>query len=107
MPNPANPNIRDSITRHGKAPKIVPSTRYLIRELRGRHYLNSDLIYVSDGGHYENLRLIELLRRGCNEIVCIDGSGDRPGTAVALAESLTLITSELGLSVDFDLGEFG
>ena len=47
------------------------------------------------------------MRRGCNEIWCIDGSGDRPGTAVALAESLTLITSELGLSVDFDLGEFG
>ena len=36
-------------------------------ELRERPYL-----YVTDGGHYENLGLVELLRRGCTEIFCFD-----------------------------------
>jgi hypothetical protein len=98
MPNPASPDVREAVNETHVAPRVLPSTRYFIRELRGRHFLNSDLIYVSDGGHYENLGLVELVRRGCQEIWCIDGSGDQPGTAVSLAESLTLITSELGLA---------
>lgn len=107
MPNPASPTVRKRVDDDGTVPRVIPSVRYFIRELRGRHYLNTDLIYVSDGGHYENLGLVELVRRRCTEIWCIDGSGDPPGTALALAESLTLITSELGLAADFDLGTFG
>jgi len=106
MPNPANPGVRAAITQSGSVPRVLPSLRYFIRELRGRHYLNSDLIYVSDGGHYENLGLVELVRRGCTEIWCIDGSGDRAGSAIALAESLTIVTSELGLTVEADLTQF-
>ena len=107
MPNPASPTVRNRIDRDEAVPRVIPTLQYFIRELRGRHYLNTDLIYVSDGGHYENLGLIELVRRGCTEIWCIDGSGDPPGMALALAESLTLITSELGLAADFDLSMFG
>lgn len=31
------------------------------REFRGRHYISSKYIYVSDGGHYENLGIVELI----------------------------------------------
>jgi hypothetical protein len=106
IPNPANTAVREGITHSATVPRVLPSLRYFIRELRGRHYLNSDLIYVTDGGHYENLGLVELVRRGCTEIWCIDGSGDRVGSAIALAEALTLVTSELGLTVDIDLSAF-
>jgi hypothetical protein len=106
MPNPASPAVRKRVDDDEGVPRVIPTLKYFIRELRGRHYLNSNLIYVSDGGHYENLGLVELVRRRCTEIWCIDGSGDPPGMAFALAESLTLITSELGLAADFDLSVF-
>jgi hypothetical protein len=106
IPNPANPRVRTAIAQSATVPRVLPSLRYFIRELRGTHYLNSDLIYVSDGGHYENLGLVELVRRRCTEIWCIDGSGDRAGSAIALAESVTIVTSELGLTVDVDLTGF-
>jgi hypothetical protein len=110
MPNPASEQVRSAVNspqergakKFGRATKL----RLFVREMRGKHYLNARFIYVSDGGHYENLGLVELIRRRCTEVWCIDASGDPPGTAVSLAESLTIITSELGLDVDVDLSSF-
>ena len=64
---------------------------YLIRELIGWNRVNARYLYVSDGGHYENLGLVELLRRGCTKIYCFDASGGNDlkelGDAIALARS--------------------
>ena len=116
MPNPASQDVRDSIDEatdsedpNDSSRKWLvkpPNLRYFIRELRGQHHLNSKLIYASDGGHYENLGLVELVRRKCTEVWCIDASGDPAGSAITLAESLTLITSELGHTIDLDLSKF-
>ena len=43
-----------------------PTPRYLIKELFGWNSVNDKFLYVTDGGHYENLGLVELLRRGCS-----------------------------------------
>jgi hypothetical protein len=75
----------------------TPRPSYLLRELLGMNPLNGKFLYVTDGGHYENLGLVELLRRGCTEIYCFDASNDdfdAVGDAVALARS------ELGVEVD-------
>ena len=50
----------------------VPGPLLWFRELRGRHYVRSKQIYVSDGGHYENLgNIVEAdpprLRRGVGD----------------------------------------
>ena len=74
----------------------VPGPLLWFRELRGRHYVRSKQIYVSDGGHYENLGIVELIRLGCDEVWAIDASDDDRGTWRALSESLNLIASELG-----------
>src|SRR6266568_5466571 len=37
-------------------------------------------MYVTDGGHYENLGLVEALRRGADNIVVLDASGDKADT---------------------------
>jgi hypothetical protein len=78
----------------------------LVRELFGYHSKAAPLLYVSDGGHYENLGLIELLRRRCSEIWCVDASGDRPGRSTTLAAAMQLASSELGCQIELDLERF-
>jgi hypothetical protein len=77
--------------------------RYLIKEMLGRNSVNAPYLYVTDGGHYENLGLVELLRRGCTEVFCFDASG---GTRLeALGDAIALARSELGVEItDLDVG---
>ena len=42
---------------------------YLLREIFGIHQYTDRLLQITDGGHYENLGLVELLRRRCTEIL--------------------------------------
>jgi hypothetical protein len=67
----------------------------------GQNSVNDAYLYVTDGGHYENLGLVELLRRGCTEIFCFDASG---GTRLdALGDAIALARSELRVEIeDFD-----
>jgi hypothetical protein len=78
------------------APRAGPW--YLVKEMCGWNSVNDRYLYVTDGGHYENLGLVELLRRGCNEIYCFDASGGR--TLTALGDAIALARSELGVDVD-------
>ena len=62
----------------------------------------SRFVYVSDGGHYENLGLVELLRRGCTWIYCFDAAGDRVDAFNTLADALAIARTELGVRVEID-----
>jgi hypothetical protein len=75
---------------------------YLLREIGGSYPCSDRLLFVTDGGHYENLGLVELLRRRCTDIVCIDASGDAPPVAGALADALSLAYDELGVRITLD-----
>jgi Patatin-like phospholipase len=79
-----------------------PSPWYLIKEMLGKNSVNDPYLYVTDGGHYENLGLVELLRRGCTEIFCFDASG---GTRLdALGDAIALARSELRIEIqDLDV----
>jgi hypothetical protein len=83
---------------------VRPRPFYLLCELFGLNRIGSKYLYVTDGGHYENLGLVELLRRGCTEIYCLDASGVGTGGAEfeALGEAITLARSELGVEIEFD-----
>lgn len=75
-----------------------PRPAYLLNELLGRNRVRAKYLYVTDGGHYENLGLVELLRRGCTEIYCFDASGGQ-GFEV-LGDAIALARSELGVSIE-------
>jgi len=65
--------------QRNKYPRCQPS--YLIPGFNGvlyRHKLNEEarFIQLSDGGHFENLAVYELLRRQCKFIVCCDAEQD-------------------------------
>jgi hypothetical protein len=58
-------------------PRIPISVSSLFFEMTGRLYTDrSDEVYVTDGGHIENLGLYELLRRRCQLIICVDSEAD-------------------------------
>jgi rhodanese-related sulfurtransferase/uncharacterized BrkB/YihY/UPF0761 family membrane protein len=73
---------------------------YLFRELIGHNSIDAKYLYVSDGGHYENLGLVELLRRGCTRVFCLDASGGSVGGE--LGDAVALARSELDVKVDLD-----
>ncbi len=74
---------------------------YFAREIFGIHPSAGRMLLCTDGGHYDNLGLVELLRRRCKTIYCIDASGASKPLADALAGSITLAREELGVQVSF------
>jgi hypothetical protein len=49
---------------------------FLLSEILGRLYENSNNVYLTDGGHIENLGVYELLKRRCKLIVVVDAEAD-------------------------------
>lgn len=79
-----------------------PRPRFLLREALGQNRLNSRFLYVSDGGHYENLGLVELVRRGCTDIFCFDASGDQVNTFETLGQAIALARTDYQAEISFD-----
>lgn len=64
-------------------PKLVlspgnlrPNLWYFANEALGLLNENRDTVYLTDGGHIENLGIYELLRRRCRLIVAVDAEAD-------------------------------
>jgi hypothetical protein len=81
----------------------APGTGYAFRELFGLNDLRAKFVYVSDGGHWENLGVVELLRRGCTQIVCFDAAGDDIDRFWTISEAIGLARTELGVEIEIDL----
>ena len=56
--------------------KAFTSKLYLLAEMLNMLDETSALIYLTDGGHIENLGLYELLKRGCETIIVVDAEAD-------------------------------
>jgi rhodanese-related sulfurtransferase len=78
----------------------APRPAHLLRELIGRNRVDAKYLYVTDGGHYENLGLVELLRRGCTRVFCFDASGGQ--RFAELGDAVALARSELGVKIEID-----
>ena len=76
---------------------------YILREALGLNSLRQRYIYVTDGGHFDNLGLIELLRRGCGQIVCFDAAGGDLTLFHTISEAIALARSDLGVDIEIDL----
>jgi hypothetical protein len=79
-----------------------PGALYVLREALGTLTLNRRFIYLTDGGHWENLGLVELLRRRCTDVLCFDASADQTGAGQDLGRAIALARSELGADVELD-----
>jgi hypothetical protein len=80
-----------------------PGALYVLREaLGGLTLTKRRFIYLTDGGHWENLGLVELLRRRCTQILCFDASTDADGAASDIGRAIALARSELGADNTLD-----
>ncbi|HVF13336.1 MAG TPA: hypothetical protein VM942_01985 [Acidimicrobiales bacterium] len=79
-----------------------PGWLWFFREVTNTYKFQRRYLYVSDGGHWDNLGLVELLRRGCTEIICISAAGDGAKGFGTISEAMALAREELGVEWDFD-----
>ncbi|HMD16104.1 MAG TPA: patatin-like phospholipase family protein [Terriglobales bacterium] len=75
---------------------------WLLRELLGATTDDSDYVYLSDGGHFENLALYELVRRRCKLIVACDASSDPARGFGDLHNAMERCRSDFGVDIRFD-----
>lgn len=73
----------------------------IIREALGRTDESSPYVYLSDGGHFENLGLYEMVQRRCRYIVALDGGGDPEYHYEALGNALRKIRIDMKIPIDF------
>jgi hypothetical protein len=59
-----------------RKPLSIFDQLYFLQELFGLMRENSDTVYLTDGGHIENLGIYELLRRRCQLIIAVDAEAD-------------------------------
>ncbi len=78
----------------------------LVREAFGLTNNSSEWVYLSDGGHFENLALYEMVRRRCRYVVVLDGGSDPEFSHGDLANALRKIRIDLKIPIDFDEASF-
>ena len=76
--------------------------RPLISELFGLTDDDSPYVNLSDGGHFEDLALYEMVRRRCRPIIVIDGDQDRARGFDDLGNAVRKIWVDLGVRITFD-----
>ena len=82
--------------------KANPGWPYVLRELFGRFSWRHPFVYVTDGGHWENLGLVELMRRECRDIYVISAAGDGIDFFPTLGEALALAREQTGIEIEID-----
>jgi hypothetical protein len=76
----------------------VPNAAWYLRELIGWFDRTAPYVYLTDGGHWENLGLVELLRRGCTDIWMVSAAGDGITSFETLAQAFALAREEVGVN---------
>ncbi|HEY2432867.1 MAG TPA: hypothetical protein VGI12_09370 [Vicinamibacterales bacterium] len=79
----------------------VFSVEPLMRELLGLTTDRNPYVYLSDGGHYENLGLWEMVSRRCRYIVVSDAGCDPQYTFDDLGNAVRRIRLDLGIPILF------
>jgi hypothetical protein len=73
----------------------------LFLELLGYSNENRDYVYLSDGGHFDNLGVYELVRRKCKVIFAVDAGADDVRAFGDLADTLRKCRIDFGVEIVF------
>ncbi|HEX8922214.1 MAG TPA: hypothetical protein VF766_12110, partial [Pyrinomonadaceae bacterium] len=77
------------------------SVKPIVKEALGMTNDKSDYIYLSDGGHFENFGLYEMVLRRCRLIVIGDATSDAEYAFESLGQSLRKIRIDFGIPIEF------
>jgi hypothetical protein len=78
---------------------------YLLNELFGLSDSTSSYVALSDGGHFENMGLYELVRRRCRYIVVIDAEEDGNFKLEGIGGAVRKCRVDFGVNIDLDVGK--
>jgi hypothetical protein len=92
-------NIRKAKWRHDPPIGLF----YLIFELFGKTNDASRYVYLSDGGHFENLGVYELVRRRCSLIIASDAGEDRNASYGDLGNAIEKCRTDFGIDIELDV----
>jgi hypothetical protein len=76
---------------------------YLLRELFGWTHARAPRVYLSDGGHFENLGVYELVRRRCQYIIVSDAGCDPEHAFADFGNLVRKCRVDLGIRLEIDL----
>jgi hypothetical protein len=99
-----NPGPAGDGTWRRRGPKSA--IRALLSEALGLTTDESRYVYLSDGGHFENLGLYEMVLRRCRTIVLIDSGCDAGFTFEDLGNALRKIRIDFGIPIVFEGDSF-
>jgi hypothetical protein len=88
-----------------RKPLSVLEQFYFLQELLGLMREDSDTIYLTDGGHIENLGIYELLRRRCQLIIAIDAEADPDMSFASLVTLQRYARIDLGIIINLPWAE--
>jgi hypothetical protein len=74
----------------------------LVMEAFGLTDDTSRYVLLSDGGHFDNLGLYEMVLRRCRFIIVVDGSQDKNATFEDLGAAVRKIRIDLGIEITFE-----
>jgi hypothetical protein len=93
-----NPRHRATWTRASPTCGLA----YLVNELIGGTTDTSRFVNLSDGGHFENLGIYELVRRHCMYIVVCDAEEDLPFSFRGLGDAIRKCRADFGVDIRLD-----
>jgi hypothetical protein len=96
LPNPAIVTDPHMLQRSAPTFSLWP----FLHELLGIASDSSANIYLSDGGHFENLGLYEMLRRRCRLIVVVDAGQDPNAKFTDLGNAIRKASIDLDVEVE-------
>ncbi len=105
--------VPDPRSRHRK-PESIPGLRFLAemagqtisdnsREKRRNKLGTGNWLHLSDGGHFENFGLYELLRRHCRYLIVSDCGADPASSFDDFARLARRVREDFGIEIDIDL----
>lgn len=94
-----NPGPAGEFTFKRRAPKY--SVGPVIDEALGFTDDRNKYVYLSDGGHFENLAIYEMVLRRCHVVVVSDGAQDQDYRFTDLGNAIRKIRIDLGIPIDF------
>jgi hypothetical protein len=99
------PRLRDRLQAAVCWRVMQPTLGLLWAEAVGHTSYRATWVNVTDGGHYDNLGLVEALRRKAKNIVVLDASGDSPHTWFTLGGAMELAWADAGVDIDLNPSE--
>jgi hypothetical protein len=84
--------------------KYTPGVSYFLSELLGMANEENEYVYLSDGGHFENLGLYELIRRRVKFIIASDADADPTYEFGDMANAIEKCKVDFGVQIE--MGEY-